>query len=57
MSGRELEVLKLLLGGLSNGEISAQLFISESTVKFHIRNLLKKTECTNRMALIALVKR
>ena len=57
LSGRELEVLKLLLGGLSNGEISAQLFISESTVKFHIRNLLKKTECANRMALIALVKR
>lgn len=55
-SARELDVFCLLMEGLSNGEISARLFISESTVKFHIRNMLKKTECKNRVGLISLFK-
>ena len=43
LSGREREVLHLLLEGRSNGEIAGVLFVSEATVKFHVRNLLKKT--------------
>jgi FixJ family two-component response regulator len=40
--------------GSSNKDIAAKLFISENTVKFHIRNLLKKTGCANRSGLISL---
>ena len=51
---REREVLRLLLSECTNSEIAGQLFISESTVKFHVRNLLKKTGCKNRLELITL---
>ena len=54
-SPREVEVLEQILEGLSNGEISEKLFISGNTVKFHIKNILKKTECSNRTELISLV--
>lgn len=54
ISLREQEVLRLLLAKQSNGEISANLFISENTVKFHMRNMLKKTGCSNRNEIIAL---
>lgn len=53
LSSREREVLQLILDGYSSQEIAAKLFVSESTVKFHIHNLLKKTACANRVALIA----
>lgn len=56
ISNRELDVFKEILTGISNGEISSNLFISENTVKFHIKNILKKTSCTNRNDLIALYK-
>lgn len=52
LSSREIEVLNLIIEGASNGEISAKLFISENTVKFHVRNILKKTGCSNRTELI-----
>lgn len=39
LSSREVEVLNLIREGASNGEISAKLFISENTVKFHVRNI------------------
>ncbi|HHY17990.1 MAG TPA: helix-turn-helix transcriptional regulator, partial [Firmicutes bacterium] len=32
----------------SNSEISSVLYISENTVKFHVKNILKKTGCSNR---------
>ena len=57
MSSRETEVLNLITGGASNGEISAKLFISENTVKFHVRNILKKTGCANRTELLAMLNR
>lgn len=53
LSSREREVLHLLLDGLSTQEIAAQLFVTESTVKFHIHNLLKKTACANRIELLS----
>lgn len=54
ISPREAEVFKLLIAGSTNGEIAKQLFISENTVKFHVRNILKKTGCTNRTELTRL---
>ncbi|MGN0339413.1 MAG: LuxR C-terminal-related transcriptional regulator [Lachnospira sp.] len=42
ISSREGEVLRLIAAGSSNRDISEKLFISENTVKFHIRNILKK---------------
>ena len=55
LSMRETEVLNLISEGASNSEISAKLFISENTVKFHVRNLLKKTGCSNRTELITML--
>ncbi|MGN0115555.1 MAG: LuxR C-terminal-related transcriptional regulator [Acutalibacteraceae bacterium] len=57
LSLRETEVLNLIRDGASNGEISAKLFISENTVKFHVRNILKKTGCSNRTELITELNR
>ena len=57
LSLRENEVLNLIIEGDSNGEISEKLFISENTVKFHVRNILKKTRCSNRTELITALNR
>ena len=54
LSTRERGVLRALLDERSNSEIAAELFVSESTVKFHVHNLLKKTSCANRLELLAL---
>ena len=51
LSAREKEVLPLILEGHSNSEISGMIFVSENTVKFHVRNILKKTGCANRQEL------
>lgn len=57
LSSREIEVLNLIIEGASNSEISAKLFISENTVKFHVRNILKKTDCSNRTELLTALNR
>ena len=48
LSDRELEVIRLIVTGKCNHEISAILHISESTVKFHINNILGKLGVTDR---------
>ena len=53
LSPREREILRLLLAERTNAEIAATLFISENTVKFHIRNVLKKAGAKNRVELLA----
>ena len=50
-SGRERDVFRQLLSGRTNGEIAEALFITENTVKYHVRNLLQKTGCKNRTEL------
>ena len=54
-SSREEEIFKLLTEDLPNKEIAQRLFISENTVKFHIKNIYRKTGCSNRKDLSALL--
>lgn len=42
LTPREMEVLQMLATGLSNRDIGRQLFISETTAKFHVGNILRK---------------
>ena len=51
LSSREREILTMLLAGHSNAEIAGALFITENTVKYHVRNVLQKTGCKNRYEL------
>jgi two-component system NarL family response regulator len=57
LTSRELEVLKLVAKGMSNREIADDLYISENTVKNHVRNILEKLHLHSRMeAVIYAVK-
>ena len=49
LTKRELEVLRLVSQGLNNREIGRQLFISENTVKNHVRNMLEKLQLHSRI--------
>ena len=42
LSGREIEVLRFVADGLTNGEIAEKLFLSDKTVKSHVSNILAK---------------
>ncbi|MEG0156817.1 MAG: helix-turn-helix transcriptional regulator [Anaerovoracaceae bacterium] len=53
ISKREKEVLFLINCGKSNGQIAAELFISENTVKRHINSIFKKTETASRYDLLS----
>ena len=48
LTDRELEVLRLLATGLSNNKIGEQLYISATTVKFHVSNIMRKLEVGRR---------
>lgn len=52
LSAREREVLQYLLEEKTGAEIADAMSISEGTVKYHIHNLLQKTGCRNRIALL-----
>ena len=53
LSGRETEVLKHICKGLSNREISEKLFISEYTVKDHMKKIMRTMNMTSRSEIIA----
>lgn len=48
LSGREIEVIRLLAQGLSNKEIAKALSISENTVKTHVRHIFSKLDLRSR---------
>ncbi len=52
LTGRELEVLRLVAKGLTNREVGDQLLISENTVKNHVRNILEKLHLHSRMEAV-----
>ena len=54
LSQREADIFRMVIGGCTNKEIAERLYISENTVKFHMRNLLRKTDCSKRKELLAL---
>jgi len=57
LTGREIDVLKLLGKGRSNKEIGSALFISETTVKSHVRSMFTKLQVTSRTEAIAAASR
>ncbi len=52
LTDREMEVLQLVARGLANRDIARELFISENTVKNHIRNILEKLQLHSRMEAV-----
>ena len=48
LTAREEEVAKLIIEGLSNKQISNELFIENNTVKTHLKNIYKKSRCNGR---------
>jgi len=52
LTDREMEVLKLVAKGMNNRDIAKHLFISENTVKNHIRNILEKLQLHSRMEAV-----
>jgi len=56
ISKREYEVLQLISKGYSNKEIAEQLFLTESTIKTHVSNLLVKLNAKRRTQAIEIAK-
>ena len=54
MTGRELEVFRLIARGLSNAEIGRELYISDTTVKTHITHILMKLSLRDRIQAVVL---
>ena len=52
LTDREMEVLTLVAKGMANKDIARQLFISENTVKNHVRNMLEKLQLHSRMEAV-----
>jgi two-component system, NarL family, response regulator LiaR len=53
LTAREREVLERVIAGESNKEIASAVFISENTVKYHLKNILRKLHVNNRAQVVA----
>lgn len=53
LSKREMDVLKCLAKGMTSAQIAKNLFISENTVKTHVRHILEKLEASNRAEAVS----
>lgn len=54
LTERELDVLKLMVDGLTNPDIATKLFVSRSTVKFHVSNILMKLGASSRTEAVSM---
>jgi DNA-binding NarL/FixJ family response regulator len=57
LTAREREILRLLADGMSNADVAAKLFISQETVKSHVRHILTKLEADTRTHAVAIALR
>lgn len=57
LTEREVEVLRLVAGGNRNREIAARLFISEETVKVHVKHIMEKLAAADRTQAVAIALR
>ena len=52
LTKRETEIMQLIAKGCTNKQIAAKLFISDETVKMHIKNIFRKLGTNNRIAAL-----
>ncbi len=57
LTPREREILQLLADGMSNADVASKLFISQETVKSHVRHILAKLEADTRTHAVAIALR
>jgi DNA-binding NarL/FixJ family response regulator len=57
LTQREREILQLLADGMSNADVAQRLFISQETVKSHVRHILAKLEADTRTHAVAIALR
>ena len=57
LTTREREILQLLADGMSNSDVASRLFISQETVKSHVRHILAKLEADTRTHAVAIALR
>ena len=57
LTQREREILQLLADGMSNADVAARLYISQETVKSHVRHILAKLEADTRTHAVAIALR
>jgi LuxR family maltose regulon positive regulatory protein len=57
LTRKEVQVLRLAAQGLSNDQLAERLFIAETTVRTHLRNINVKLDARNRMEAIAVARR
>jgi DNA-binding NarL/FixJ family response regulator len=57
LTAREREILQLLADGMSNADVAGKLFISQETVKSHVRHILTKLEADTRTHAVAIALR
>jgi PAS domain S-box-containing protein len=55
LTSRQLEILRLIAEGLTSGQIAQRLFVTEATVKWHVKQILAKTASSNRAEAVARV--
>lgn len=57
LTDREMQVLRLVARGMNNRDIAKELFISDNTVKNHVRNILEKLQIHSRMEAVMVAVR